>query len=95
MKFIEEVENIFDISGRGCVIVPGIPRGFELTVTVGDELEFRNPSGTIVRTTLSGVEMINSGKLMNHTPFSIASNVKKGDIEIGAKLYLVSNDDEI
>ena len=90
MKFIEEVEDVFEIRGRGCVIVPGIPNSFEPAIGIGAELEFHNPSGSIVSATLKGVEMLNRGKKMNHAPFSINLDVKKGDIEIGAKLYLIN-----
>ena len=92
MKYIEVVEDIFNISGRGCVIVPGIPYSFEPNVKIGDQLEFHNPSGTIIKTTLRGVEMLNRGKPMEHVPFTVDRKVKKGDIEIGAKLYLVSDE---
>ncbi len=90
MKFIEEVEDVFEIRGRGCVIVPGIPYSFELTVGIGSELEIHNPSGSVVLTKLKGVEMLNRGKPMNHIPFCVTLDVKKGDIEIGAKLYLIN-----
>lgn len=89
MMFIEEVEDIFDISGRGCVVVPGIPYSFEPSVGVGAKLQFKNPSGSIVTATLQGLEMINRSKPMNHAPFSLDRSVKKGDIEVGAKMYLV------
>lgn len=89
MKFIEEVEDVFDISGRGCVIIPGIPYSFEPAIGIGAELEIYNPSGSIVSATLKGIEMLNRGKPMEHAPFSVNRDVKKGDIEIGAKLYLV------
>ncbi|WP_345846168.1 hypothetical protein [Shewanella algae] len=89
MKFIEEVEDVFDISGRGCVVVPGIPYDFEPSLSVGTRLQFNNPSGSIVTATLQGLEMINRGKPMNHAPFSVDRSIKKGDIEIGATMYLV------
>ena len=89
MKFIEEVEDIFDISGRGCVVVPGIPYSFEPSVGIGAKLQFNNPSGSTVTATLQGLEMINRGKPMDHAPFSLDPSVKKGDIEIGAKMYLI------
>ncbi len=89
MKFIEEVEDVFDISGRGYVIVPGIPYSFEPAICIGAELEFHNPSGSIVSATLKGIEMVNRGRPMEHAPFSVNREIKKGDIEVGAKLYLV------
>lgn len=90
MMFIEEVEHVFDIKGRGCVIAPGIPHSFKPPVSIGAKLEFHNPSGSVVRATLKGLEMLNRGKPMNHFPFCVNREVKKGDIEIGAKLYLAS-----
>ena len=89
MKFIEEVEDVFEINGRGCVVVPGVPLGFEPNVGVGAKLQFFNPSGSTVTATLKGLEMINRGKQMKHAPFSLDSSVKKGDIEMGAKIYLI------
>lgn len=90
MKFIEKVEDVFGISGRGCVIVPGIPYSFEPAIGIGAKLEIRNPSGRIVQATLKGLEMINRGRLMKHAPFLVNRDVKKSDIEIGAELYLIS-----
>lgn len=90
MKFIEEVEIVFDIKGRGCVIAPGIPHSFEPPLGVGAKLEFHNPSGSVVSATLKGLEMLNRGRPMNHFPFCVNSEVKKSDIEVGAKLYLIS-----
>ena len=90
MRYIEEVEDIFDISGRGCVIVPGIPYFFELKIDIDSILEFHNPSGSKVSARIIGFEMINRGKPMQHAPFSLDRTVKKGDIEKGAKMYLVN-----
>lgn len=90
MKFIEKVEDVFDVSGRGCVIVPGIPYSFEPKIGVGAELEIRNPSGRRVHAILKGVEMINRGRPMKHAPFLVDRDVKKSDIEIGAELYLIT-----
>ncbi len=92
MKFIEKVEDIFEISGRECIIVPGIPYTFEPPLSKGAQLEFHNPSGGIVSATLKEIEMINRGKPMKHGPFSLNRNIKKSDIEIGAKIYLVSSE---
>ncbi len=92
MKFIEEVEDVFEISGRGCVIVPGIPYSFESAIGKGEQVEFHNPSGSITAAILKGVEMVNRGKPMKHAPFSVNRDVKKGDIEVGAKIYLIGHE---
>jgi hypothetical protein len=90
MKFNEKVEDVFDISGRGCIIVPGIPYSFDPPIGIGAKLEIRNPSGHVVLATLKGIEMINRGRKMQHSPFLVNRAVKKGDIEIGAEIYLIS-----
>ena len=90
MKFIEEVEDVFEITGRGCVIVPGIPYSFDPQIGKGATLEFHNPSGSVVCATLKGIELVNRGKPMEHAPFSVNRDVKKGDIEVGAKIYLIN-----
>ena len=92
MKFIEEVEDVFDISGRGCIVVPGIPYNFEPVINKESILEFHNPNGSKTRTTIQAFEMINRGKPMEHAPFSLPQEIKKKDIEPGAKIYLVEND---
>ena len=93
MKFIEEVEDIFDISDRGCVVVPGIPYSFEPSVSVGAKLQFDNPSGSVVTATLQGLEVISRGKPMNHAPLLLDHSVNQGDIEVGAKMHLVESND--
>lgn len=95
MEFLSKVENVYDIPRRGCVIVPGIPYSFHPPLKIGAKLQFRNPSGNKVNTILKGVEIINREKPMDHAPFLVDRNVKKGDIEIGAELYFVSNNEKI
>jgi translation elongation factor EF-Tu-like GTPase len=95
MEFLSEVEDIFDITGRGYVIVPGIHYSFQPPLKIGAKLIFCNPNGTEVKTILKGVEMINRGKPMDHGPLLVDSNVKKGDIQIGAALFYVPIDENI
>jgi len=95
MKFIEIVEDVFDISGRGCVIVPGIPYSFDPPIGIGAKIEIRNPSGTVVQATLKGIEMINRGRPREHAPFSVNLDVNKSDVEIGAELHLISYEPKI
>jgi translation elongation factor EF-Tu-like GTPase len=94
MKFIEKVEDVFDINGRGCVVIPGIPCSFKPPIGIGAKLEIRNPSGRIIQARLKGLEMINRGKPMQHAPLLVNREVKKADIEIGAELYLLNNEDK-
>lgn len=91
MKFIEEVEDVFDIRDRGCVILPGIPYSFEPAINSDSIIEFRNPDGSKIQTKIQAFEMINRGKPMEHAPFSLPQDIKKTDISKGAIMFLVSN----
>lgn len=77
------------------MIVPGIPYSFKPPLKAGAKLQIRNLSGNIINTTLKGVEMISRGGSMDHAPFLVDDNVKKKDIEIGAELYYMSDDEKI
>ena len=88
MKYLNEIEDVFDIEGRGCIIAPGIPFTVDPPVTVGDEVEIHNPNGKIIVTKIKGIAMLNRGKPMNAAPFTVNGKIKKSDIELGAKLYL-------
>lgn len=35
MQFLFEIEDVFEIGGRGCVLVPGIPHAFGQHVRLG------------------------------------------------------------
>lgn len=94
MRHIGTVEIVFAISGRGCVVLPGVPFSTNPPIAIGSELEFRNPSGSVVRTKIKGVEFVNRGAPSQHAPFRVGSEVLKEDIEPGAEFYLVSEQNE-
>lgn len=57
------VEEAFEISGRGCVLVPGIGETSEVSnVQIGDRIRLVKPNGDVIDTSVSGVEMINYGR---------------------------------
>lgn len=92
MQLICTIENVFHITGRGCVVVPGIPYDFPIPVGIGAQLLIETPSGEHVRSTFAGVEMINRGKPMNHAPFSVPSNITKNQLPVGSKVFLVEDE---
>ena len=91
MQLICTIEDVFYITDRGCVVVPGIPYDFSTPVGIGAQLLIETPSGEHVRTTIVGVEMINRGKLMSHAPFSVPSNITKNQLPVGSNVFLVED----
>lgn len=53
------VEDAFQISGRGCVLVPGpMAEVGRPDVCVGDRIRLVKPNGESIDTTIQGIEMI-------------------------------------
>lgn len=88
MHFLFELEDVFDISGRGCVLVPGIPYASEHEVRVGSEIVIQRPDGSLLETSISGFEMINRGRAMEHAPFSVPRRVAKEDLPLKSRVFL-------
>jgi hypothetical protein len=89
------VEDAFEISGRGCVLVPGIPIGPGLpAVRVGAALRLRRPDGRAIDTTLRGVEFLNYGSRTpaqpRPAPILVARPVAKPDVPAGTRVMLAS-----
>lgn len=88
LRFICVIDDVFQLTGRGCVITPGytsdLPR--DLRVKIGDALRLKRPDGGEIDTVLRGIEMANLGDCM---PLLLGANVTKSDIPIGTELWLV------
>lgn len=93
MQFLFEIEDVFDIGGRGCVLVPGVPYAFGRDVKTGAQLLIETPQGAQVRTNIAAFEMINRGRLMVHAPFSLPRAVAKASLPVGSKVYLLGSTD--
>ena len=95
MKFLFKVEDVFQIEGRGCVLIPGIPHSFskERSVKRGEAIEMRRPDGSTFRSTTWQIEMISTRQQRDHTVIMIP-DVPKADIPIGTEVWLVNDQGE-
>lgn len=93
MQFLFEIEDVFDIGGRGCVLVPGAPYALGRNVKTGEQLLIVTPHGEHVRTNIAAFEMINRGPPMAHAPFSLPRAVAKASLPVGSKVYLLDSAD--
>ena len=88
MEFLCEIEDVFDISGRGYVVVPGIPYS-AAGIRAGSAIAIETPDGQRFETVIVGLEMINRGKPMDHAPFLLRS-VTKAMLPIGSRVYALA-----
>ena len=57
MQFLLEIEDVFDIGGRGCLLVPAVPDAFQCEVRAGEQLLVVTGQGEQVRSIVA-FEMI-------------------------------------
>lgn len=86
------VEDAFQITGRGCVLVPGpsAEQGSQ-RIRIGDRLRLRKPDGDCFDTAIEGVEMIGRRPAPHviTLPILLPSDVTKGDVPVGTQVWLL------
>lgn len=86
------VEDAFQITGRGCVLVPGPstePGGPALRV--GDPIRLVKPNGQEIETLVRGIEMIHRRpppKVVT-APILLSKEITKDQVPVGTRVLLV------
>ena len=83
-SFLSKVEDAFAITGRGVVLIPGIPQEGGRSVKVGDALEIRQPDGRRIITRVAGIEM---GSRIRSAPILLPRDLQKDDVPVGSELW--------
>jgi hypothetical protein len=87
-RLLSKVEDTFELSGRrGVVVAPGIPRGADLRIKVGDPVWLRRPDGTEVRSSVVGIEMLSPPHPAS-IPLLIGPDLTKGDLPVGTEIWV-------
>jgi len=88
MQLLFKVEDVFDISGRGCVIVPAIPAGLDFRIRAKDPIELRTPGGRVLETHIASIELAKpqdgSGCRM---VIMLPRGIDKGDVPTGTEVW--------
>lgn len=87
------VEDVFQITGRGCVLAPGLSAAAGgPAVKVGSLLRLELPDGTVRETYAAGLEMLNYGGRPRPTvttvPVLLPKDVRKEDVPPGTRVFL-------
>jgi len=56
-KLLSRVEDVFQIAGRGCVVIPGIPQEADRSVWIGDPVWLERPDGSEISTVICGIDL--------------------------------------
>jgi hypothetical protein len=77
------VLDVFEITGRGCVVVHGPPGDPGLRLRTGDGVLLKRPDGSEIRTTVRGTSMGNGD------PDSLLADIRREDVPLGTEIWLV------
>jgi hypothetical protein len=88
MQFLFQLDEVFEIRGRGCVLVPGVPYKPLQNVVAGSPIVIERPDGSRLETMILAFEMINRGRPMEHAPFSVPKHISKEELPPGSQVFL-------
>lgn len=86
LKLLSIVEDHFEISGRGLVVIPGIPLDGDWTLRIGDKVLLELPNGTSTTTIIRGIEMAGGKRLF--VPLLLGAELNKEAVPIGTKIWV-------
>ena len=92
MVHLFTVTDRFQIEGRGCVLVPGLPcEHGDPVVRLGHRIRLRLPGGTELDTTVRGIEDIRYIKKPDRTTFPVLlpEEITKDDVPVGTQVLLL------
>lgn len=89
MKFLSVVEDVFYITGRGCVIVPAIARStVDSRLRASDPIQIRNADGQILNTHIAAVEILCGRGVQDRIAFLLSQKTCKQKVIKGAEIWV-------
>jgi translation elongation factor EF-Tu-like GTPase len=88
--FLSKVEDVFQISGRGCVVVPAVPgSSVDFQLRTHDSIQLRNPDGRVLDTYIAGIEMVCGQKVRDRIAFLLPGNITTHDVPKETEIWLI------
>jgi translation elongation factor EF-Tu-like GTPase len=89
MTFLFRIEEVFEISGRGCVIVPTIVEGADFKIRPRDAIQLRTPDRRTLNTHIGSVEFLKPEVGACRMAILLPPGVGKQDVPAGADVWLI------
>lgn len=84
---ISNVEAAFEITSRGCIVVPGMPLDLAaVNLKVGDRIVLKRPDGSEIETQVRGFEM-GSRNRSGCVPILLGEELTKDMVPAGTQLW--------
>jgi len=89
MLFLSEVEDTFTVTGRGCVIIPAVPRpDCNFRLRAKDPIQLRTPDGRVIDTCIASIELVCGPAVKCRMVFLLPHGITKTDVPKGTEIWL-------
>jgi len=89
MTFLFRIEEMFEIYGRGCVIVPVIAEGADFKIRPLDAIQLRTPDGRTLDTHIGSVEFLKPEVGRCRMAILLPTDIQKQDVPKGSDVWLM------
>jgi hypothetical protein len=89
MTFLFKIEEVFEICGRGCVIVPVIAEGADFKIRPRDAIQLRTPDGRTLNTHIGSVEFLTPEVGRCRMAILLPTDIQKQDVREGSDVWLM------
>jgi translation elongation factor EF-Tu-like GTPase len=93
MTLLFRVEDVFDISGRGCVLVPAIPNGLDFKIKPSDQIQLRTPDGRVLDSRIASVEFLygknEDGNKHCRMAIMLPNGIVKEEVPKGTEVWIL------
>jgi hypothetical protein len=96
MTFLSAVKDVFEIEGRGCVLVPGLDQSTspKIRLRERDPISLHRPDGSVLDTRICALEFLDGPNRRWCVPILLPPNIKKADVPIGTEIWLLAESGE-
>ena len=89
-QFLYTVTEVFEISGRFLITVPGIPPEL-VSIRTGTPLHLRRPDGTVLPSYVHSVMMVSPHDPKRPVPVALPPSLAKQDVPAGTEVWLAES----
>jgi hypothetical protein len=83
------VQHVVTIKGRGVALIPGIVPEEGEAFRVGDPLELRRPDGSVIKTRIGSLELLDPRPRPDEATVMLPISVTTPDVPVGTEVWSV------
>jgi hypothetical protein len=89
MVLLSQVEDTFQIAGRGCIVVPSSPRSeLNFSLRAKDPIQLCMADGRIINTYIVSIAMLCGPQVKDRMAFLLPSTIKAEEVPNGTEIWI-------